>query len=404
MHIRSYWLPLSLSLSTPLAASQTFQTPGMPASSSGQSDQSSNEFNPAIGAVLDLEASWLEAGADAADDGLDFSLRSLEVSTNAWVDPDTWAYALLVGDEQGIELEEAALHYRGLGGNSTLRAGRFFVDFGKQMQSHVHDLPYPERPGVLRAYLGSELAGTGLQYDDWFATGDESALRFSLGVFDSLRGTPDPLAEGPDGAAAGAARERAADRHQFDEVALTARLTGFSDAGESGIFQWGLSARHAPDFELLATNDADVEVAASSLENSVLGLDLTYGWTDETGERAWTLSCEFLRFQGDLTGELSAAQDRLDVYDDPVSGSYAWLDRKWNARISSGLLFSTFEQPEPGSPRESEYTLYWTRHLTEFSRLRLALSHIEREQGADDQRLMLQFTNYIGAHGHGLNW
>ena len=78
------------------------------------------------------------------------------------------------------------MHYIGLGGHNTLRAGRFFVDFGKQMQTHVHELRTLERPLVLRTYLGDEVKGDGLQCDHWFARGRKTAVRWSIGAFASL--------------------------------------------------------------------------------------------------------------------------------------------------------------------------------------------------------------------------
>ena len=110
------------------------------------------------------------------------------------------------------------------------------------MQAHVHDLRTLERPAVLRTYLGDELGGDGAQFDHWFAAGDETVVRSSLGVFASLVG------EGHGDDDSGEAEPFDGERKDLDELALTARLTGFTDVGEHGTFQAGLSARLVPEF------------------------------------------------------------------------------------------------------------------------------------------------------------
>jgi len=401
------------------ALAQDITTPGMPVRSgaqpegreSGQTDRFSNEFNPSIGGVLDAVADHVDP--EDGEDGFDMRLRALELSTNAWIDPNTWGYAVLRGDSEEFELEEAAVHYSGFDGNSTLRAGRFFVDFGKQMQAHEHDLPYPERPAVLREYLGAELAGTGLQYDYWAATGDEGAVRFSLGLFDSLLGGHGHGGHGGHGEEEEeeeGAEIHMGDRTDLDSFHLTARLTGFHDVGDSGVFQWGLSARQVPNFAFeFEASEAEVE----DLSNNVLGLDLTYGITDEIGLSGWTFGGEALMYSGDIGAEVvdvgndgDASNDTLEILDDDVFGNYLWVERVMNERDSMGVLFSSFEHPEEEKPEDSELTLYYTRKLTEASRLRFALTQMDSDEEGDTTAFTIQFTNFFGPHlcAHGVNW
>src|SRR5207248_2602866 len=92
---------------------------------------------------------------------------------------------------QGNPTSTDSSQAKGLGGQATIRAGRFFMDFGKQMQTHVHELRTIERPLVFRAYLGEEVKGDGVQWDSWTSVGDKTALRWSLGVFNNLLREPD---------------------------------------------------------------------------------------------------------------------------------------------------------------------------------------------------------------------
>ena len=391
-----------LLFTTPVLA-QDFTTPGMPIRNTGQTDRFSNEFNPAIGGVIDLVADHVDP--DEGEDGMDLRLRAFEVTTNAWIDPNTWAYAVVVADEEEFGLEEAAVHYSGLGGNSTFRAGRFFVDFGKQMQAHVHDLPYPNRPAVLREYLGDELAGTGVQYDYWTPTGDAGAVRFSFGLFDSLLGGH---GHGEEEEEEAGGETHIADRQNLGDFNMTARATGFHDVGASGVFQWGLSAREVPEF-VFELDSSGFE--AEGMSNSVLGVDLTYGVTDESGLKGWTVGGEALFFSGDIGSEVDDqgtpgddSDDTLEILDDDVFGAYAWAERQFSKRDSIGVLYSMFEHPEADKPEDSELTLYYTRHLTEASRIRFALTQYDSDEGGDSTGFMIQFTNFFGPHAHGVNW
>lgn len=386
-----------------------FQTPGQPVrAQSGQTDRFSNEFNPAIGGVLDTWLRWIDNDAAGADDGLTIELRSAEFTVNTWIDPNTWAWAVLVGEpEEGIEVEEAAAVYQGFGGNSTLRAGRFFVDFGKQMQAHVHDLPTFERPAVLRAYLGDELGGTGVQYDNWFASGDSGAIRYSIGVFDSLAaGHGHGDEEEEEGAAI-----TTAELKEIDELSLTARLTGFHDVGDNGVFQWGVSARALPEFAFDADLEDGTELTSEGNSNHIFGVDLTYGTTSDSGTSGWTFGGEFLMYDGDIAAEVddngtpaNFADDFLTVVDDDRSGFYVWADHKMSERNSLGVLYSEFEHTEAEAPSESEIVLYYSRNLTEFSRLRFGVSLNDPDEGDESTAFLVQFTNFFGSHAHGVNW
>ena len=384
------------------------ETPGQPRNNSGQTDRFTKEFNPAIGGVIDSWLRWIDPDAAGAEDGVSIELRSAELTFNTWIDPNTWAYAVIVGEpEEGFEVEEAAAIYQGFEGNSSLRAGRFFVDFGKQMQAHVHDLPTFERPAVLREYLGDELGGTGVQYDNWFSSGEKGAIRYSIGVFDSLaEGHGHGEEEGEEGAS-----PTTAELKDIDELSLTARLTGFHDVGENAILQWGISARALPEFAFDADLDDGTELTSEGLSNNILGLDLTYGWTNESGNSGWTFGGEFLMFDGDIGAEVNdngtpgnLADDFLDVLDDDRSGFYVWADHQMSERNSIGVLFSDFEHPEEGAPSESEIVAYYTRNLTELSRLRFGVSLNDSDEDGETTAFLVQYTNFFGSHAHGLNW
>lgn len=399
---RSLLALLTLPLLPPLAEAQgpAFETPGMARSTRatlGQTDRFSNEFNPAISFVFDLLGSYTAVDGPEQD-GFDFELLSFELSGAGYVDPNVWAFATIVAGEEEIALDEAAVVYTGLGGHHELRAGRFFVDFGKQMQSHVHELRTTFRPLVLREYLGEELAGTGVQWDNWFAPSETVAVRYSIGVFQGLAAHGHGEEEHAGESEVEIVESR---RKEIDELAYTARLTGFSDVGERGILQLGASARFLPSFAFEADG-----LEAEDLSNAVYGLDLTYGRSSEDGRRRWALGGEFLWNTGDLGAELvdPGTGPELQVLDDDAAGWYLFADYGWNPNHSAGLQWSRADLPEADLAEANEYDLYYTWHLTELSRLRFGLTFADVEDGDDALRFAIQFTNFLGVHAHGVNW
>ncbi len=397
---------------TGVSAAQTpaFTTPGMPRVNTGQTDRFSSEFNPAFGLVADLVGSYTEVEGSGAD-GIDLTLRTLEGTVNAYVDPRLWAYAVVVVEgEEEFELEEAAMQWIGWDSNATLRAGRFFVDFGKQMQAHVHDTQFVERPLALRTYLGSELAGTGVQFDNWFALGDETAVRYSFGVFESLVAGHDfPELGGAE--LPSEAEPLAAERPGLDELSVTGRITGFRDVGESGVLQLGSSARWLPEYSLALDGNPGAQL--DDLSNLVVGLDATYGWSNDRATRTWDIGGELLLFDGDLGGAVldagtpaDTSDDTIALFDDAALGHYLWTQYGWNPTNRAGLLVSQVELPQAGLPQLAEYDLFFTHAFSEFSWLRLALRYTDAGAGAgvDELALVVQFTNVLGPHAHGLNW
>jgi hypothetical protein len=397
--------------SIPRAQGSVFQTPGMPtyptppqepSGDMSQANRFSSVFNPALSFVIDALADYVDE--ESGPDGYDMQLRTLELMGQSWVDPNAWAYFVAASDGETLNVEEAAAHFVGLGSNTTVRAGRFFVDFGKQMQIHVHELRTIERPLVLRTFLGEEVKGDGLEFDQWYAIGDQTALRWSIGAFSNL--LPEESEDfDPDTMAA----PSVADRKAIGDMNYTARVTAFTDVGETGIFQLGASTRLIPDYTFEYEPSG---ATAEGLSNSVYGVDATYGWTDETGQRRWTLGAEFLVDSGDNGSDIQDSgtpgdptDDTIQVLDSSVNGYYAFVDYAWSPFNSVGLQYSGLELPDVGTSNASEVEAYWSHNFSEFQRLRLAVSTFETDVPDEDAyRLAVQYTLVLGAHGHGINW
>jgi hypothetical protein len=400
------FLTLSLLATPALAQGPAVQSPGLsPYSQRGQTTRFSTEFNPAIGAAIDGFFDFEDLdfeGEEDGDDGFDVELRLLEVNLAAYVDPNVWGYVVLTSEGgEAPEVEEAAVEYIGSSTSATVKAGRFFVDFGKQMQHHLEELRTLERPLVLREYLGEELAGTGVQLDWWTPLGDKTPFRVSVGAFGSLlsghgHGEEEEQEAGPTAVVP--------ENKALDEFSLAARATVLHELNDRSTLQFGGSARFLPEFSFESGVDGvdDVE----GLSNTVYGLDLTYGWTGETGERRFTAGAEYLLYDGDLAAEFDDpdAPTAVELFDHSLSGAFLFADYAWNRQWSAGVQYSFAELPEGPDLEADELDLYTTWHLTEFRRLRLGTVFADSDEGGESARVYLQFTAFFGSHAHGLEW
>ncbi len=382
-----------------LAQGPAFTSPGAPPRSTlGQTTRFSTEFNPAMGVVIDTIADWRDT---PMDDGFDIQARLVEFNVAAFLDPNAWGYVVFTSEDLGSpEIEEAAIQLMGLGDRTTMKVGSFFIDFGKQMQQHIEELRTVERPLVLREYLGEELGGTGAQIDHWLPLGDATPVRVSFGVFGSLVGE----VEDDDGGPVAAVPEF----KDVDEVSFTARVTSLHETSESGTLQLGASARVIPDFTF--TDDAS-GLTSEGLSNGVYGLDLTYGWTSETGEQGLTTGVEWLFVDGDLGAAvddagtpLDASDDFLGLNNDSGMGFYGFVDYGFSSTDNVGVQYSEVDLLSDTDITASEVEVYWTHYFTELRRMRLGASRFDVEGGDEESRIYLQFTAYFGSHSHGVNW
>ena len=92
-----------------------------------------------------------------------FEFRQAELGLSATVDPFARAYAIINGNDDGIDVEEAAIVTTSLPYSLTLKGGRFFADFGRLSKFHDHDLPFVNRPIVLDEYVGGESQANGAE-------------------------------------------------------------------------------------------------------------------------------------------------------------------------------------------------------------------------------------------------
>ena len=128
-------------------------------------------FTASIGMVGDFVGSYTSAGRDktgaARPGGTDIRLRTAEVSFEAEVDKFARGNAVLAATDDGngtanVAVEELALVLTAPN-DFTLRAGRFFGDFGQLSSRHEAELPFVHRPLALKRFIGGESKTDGLE-------------------------------------------------------------------------------------------------------------------------------------------------------------------------------------------------------------------------------------------------
>lgn len=373
-------------------------SPGMPGSPITKSYAHGLELE--LGLAVDLRSPIHLGGAGRGGE-IEGGLEAVDVGARARFNRDLWGFVLVEGTERDLTMRQAALVYEGLSGSSYLRIGYLPIDFGKQMQARPYELPYPERPGVLRAYLGDQVLGTGISYGDVFATSKSSTLRASLGLFTSTERLSSPV----EGRAPALPELEMADGPRIDELALNARITGLVDVGPDGIFQWGISAHSVPDFSVNLTAGDGTPLSAEHLEQWVYGMDLTLGLDAESSHASWSAGWEGLIADGAIGARaLGAGPATLEVFDDRTFGQYFWLERQTRSGRALGTVYSSFERTLPGSPQETELSLYFSRPLGQGSTLRFQVSHRDAQGEEPSERILIQWIGLAGQLGHALDW
>ena len=159
-----------------------------------------SEFNPSIGLVGETVFSYRSKGPSQTGSdrpgGFDAFQRSVELNAAASVDPFAKAYVVANASadahtgEATFSIEEAAIQTESLPGNLTVKAGRFFGEFGRLGYIHDHELPFVNRPLVLDQYIGGESRTDGIQVN-WLLP-VEHYISLTLGVGNQFGGDNPP--------------------------------------------------------------------------------------------------------------------------------------------------------------------------------------------------------------------
>lgn len=214
--------------------------------------------NPDISLIGDMRYIYRNdvAAALADQNNLAFEFDELELNIVGYLNPYARADATLSieGTSGPVNIEEGfATLLRGL--PVQLKFGKYFLDFGRVNQMHIHQMPWLEYPLENQSFFGPEGAQVvGVQASRLQGIGD-NAVRFSVNAFGSdIFG--DEEEENSDAEGSGETK-----------IGGSARVSVFREVGETSAIEIGGSYLNAAyDF-------------AQDLTTQVGGVDFTYKWT-----------------------------------------------------------------------------------------------------------------------------
>lgn len=349
-----------------------------------------NAFNPAISLVLNgtyahhslppgrFARSGFPVVGEGAPREQGLSIGESELSFAANVDDKFYGQlTLAVGSEDGqdeVGLEEAFIDTNNLPGGLSLRAGRFFSNVGYLNGHHTHTDHFTERPLTNQVFLGDQFFDDGLQLR-WVAPTD---LFVEVGG-ELLRGEHFPLGGAGNGGIGG--------RNAFAHI-----------GGDIGLEQeWlvGGSWLHA---------DLNGGEDGFSGRSDLYVADLTWKWAPQGNFKDGGLSLRSEVFLEDRNGRLAATDaDSMLPWNGQRGGFYAQglyrLNRYWETGYRYDRLWSESGLPLDAGFDPSRHTLMLTWLNSEFSLLRLQLSHERVEPDAVDNQVSLQYQVNLGAHG-----
>jgi hypothetical protein len=287
------------------------------------------------------------------------------------------------GEETGVSLAEAFLELMTLPFGTQMRMGQMRNRFGLTNNIHEHDLPFIDRPNVLREFFGEDgLTEKGVEAT-WVPT-LPFFLEFLGGVFNGDN-------------------ETAFGRGSLKYPLVTGRVRTFLELGDFGAIQLGASIANGQTPE--------------RLNNQVIGFDAKYKYRPEGWQHAlFTLAGEYLHdirkvLVIDATADTPIEQKRTRERD----GWYVYGEAQpfrfgplslW----SLGFRYDRTQYPvNPGS--EWAIQPYLSFMPSEFLRFRLGYKHTERSEccsyvGFADNggsartvdELLFQATFILGAH------
>jgi hypothetical protein len=357
-------------------------------------------FNPAIGLVGESILSYRSKGSKQTGSdrpgGFDFFQRSIELNLAGSVDPFARGYAVInasadpITGEAKATVEEAAIQTTSLPWNLTLKAGRFFGEFGRLSYIHDHELPFVNRPLVLDNYIGGESKTDGLQLN--FLVPIPHYVSLTAGVGDQFGDTPNNVG----------------DFRHFKELNFWGRASTSFDLTPDVSLETGVSGLFNPRTE--GRGDPFVQPDGSTLTERrrlVVAADLVLRYQPLRNNqfKSLTWGTELLysdnRYLFNPTGVPGDPVFNRDV---GSFGLYSYLAYKLHRQWIVGCLFDWMENPQNNADKTSAYSAWITWAISHWNQLRLQYTHTTHNAVSglrDDDAIYLQWTWIIGSHAHG---
>lgn len=353
-----------------------------------------NAFNPAISIILNGSyshhsldpATYSRAGfpltGDAGPGANGFSLGESEVSLASNIDDKFYGQLTLTAHSDNgqdhIGVEEAFVDTTSLPANFSVRMGRFYSNIGYLNSHHAHTDNFFDRPLPYQAFLGNQYGDDGVQVR-WVAP---TAMYFELGG-EAFRGDNYP---------SGGAQHGGVGTHT-----LFAHVGG--DVGTENSWLAGLS--------MLKTRAAGADDGFSG-DTTLYIADATWKWAPNgnTKDGGITLRGEY--FLDDRNGVFADPTNPLAVvaWNGQRRGAYLEsvfrLNRTWDVGYRYDRLWSDAGNPflpPNGNFSPYRHTAEVTWRNSEFSLVRLQLSHDKPNADQSDNAITVQYQTSLGAHG-----
>ncbi len=331
-----------------------------------------------------------------------FSIRAAELALEGAVDPFFKAFANLVfkmspEEETELELEEAFAQTTALPGNLQLKAGRYFVEFGRQNNQHPHAWDFVDQPLALnRMFGGDGLRQNGARLSwlvptPWYT----EAL---LGVFNGQGGDAFSFRYLGEADSNGVTRlyghaTNARDLRGPGDLLYVPRLATAFDLTDEQTLVLGASAALGPN---------DTGPAART---QIYGVDGYWKWKPTNAGAGWP----FVKVQGEVLWRafLAGADEEAGLPEEHLRdwGFYAqvlWgFTRGWVAGLRGDFVTGNTGVSEDGNAQRGEaerLSPSLTYYFSEFARLRLQYNYTRVAGGDDEQAVWLQLEFMIGAH------
>jgi hypothetical protein len=369
-------------------------TAAVAATAADSGGSNANAFNPAISIILNGSyshhsldpAAYVRSGfplaGEAGPSANGVSLGESEVSFASNIDDKFYGQLTLTAEsedgEDHVGVEEAFIDTTSLPANLSIRAGRFYSNIGYLNSHHPHTDSFFDRPLPYQAFLGNQYGDDGVQVR-WVAP---TSTFLELGG-ELFRGSSFP--------SGGAQHDGVGTRTLFAHAG--------GDVGTENSWLAGVS--------MLKTRSANAEDGFNG-DTTVYIADGTWKWAPNgnTKDGGITLRGEY--FLDDRDGAFVDPADpalatawngrRRGAY---LEGVYR-LNRTWDVGYRYDRLWSDAGNPfaiggEGFDPYRHTAELTWRN--SEFSLLRLQLSHDKPNPDDSDNAVTVQYQTSLGAHG-----
>ena len=359
-------------------------------------------FNPSIGLVGETVFSYRSKGSSQTGSdrpgGFDVFQRSVELNAAASVDPFTKAYVVANASvdahtgEATFGIEEAAIQTESLPGNLTVKAGRFFGEFGRLAYIHDHELPFVNRPLVLAQYIGGESRTDGVQVN-WLVP-IEHYVSLTVGAGNQFGGDVPPNNVG--------------DFRHLGGWNYWGRLSTYFDITSDISLEPGVSGMWNPK-----TIDRDGPLSqpdGSTLterKRSLVGADLALSWKPLRNNQFQSLTWGTEVLFSNNSYDVNATDGTVSNSSVGSFGLYSYLAYKFHRQWSTGLLYGFVEDAQNNKAKTYEYSPFITWALSHWNQLRLQYTYTDRNAIAaatglrPDHAVYLQWAWIIGSHSHG---